>query len=385
MRTDESVGRWRAALVPAAAINLIVGVALSFRGGRDGDLFQVVRWAGEWAHGLDPFALADAGVDYPPWALVMLSPLAWVPNGVLTAVWVAANLGLVAWMVTRLLRWADESRARQALLAALLLCAASLRTLNQFSVLSFALAIAGAASPSRAIGGTLLGLSFFKPQIGGALALWVWLRGQRGRVLAGVAVVLALTLVFSARAGVDPLSVVREYAASLSNTYADLSSIPGHTDLRSALTLYAPSLDPGPGLSLALLVLLLVPLGASLWRSGGALPAGDLEVAAFCGVVSLLATRHLSYDLLLLLPLVVAWRIPPFTEGPPPVGRRQTMAFWTITALLVIEVPSWYRRLLEPAGLTGLAFLTELDRALCVAVWVLLCARLSPWHTRTKS
>jgi hypothetical protein len=385
MKADESIGRWRAALTTAAAINLIVGVALSLRGDRDGDLFQVVRWAGEWLHGLDPYALADARVDYPPWALVMLSPLAWVPNGVLTAFWVAANLGIVAWLVTRLSRWSNEPRARQTLLAALLLCAASLRTLNQFSVLSFALAIAGAASPSRAIGGTLLGLSFFKPQIGGALALWAWLRGQRGRVLAGVAVVLALTLVFSARAGVDPLTVAREYAASLSSTYADLSSIPGHTDLRSALTLYAPSLDPGLSLSLALLLLLLVPLGVGLWRSGGALPAGDFEVAAFCGVVSLLATRHLSYDLLLLLPLVVAWRVGPFTEAPPPESRGQAVAFWAIAALLVIEVPSWYRRLLEPAGLTGLAFLTALDRVLCVAVWVLLCAKLSPWHTRTKS
>ena len=147
MRTEESVGRWRAVLGAAAAVNLIVGVALSFRGGRDGDLFQVARWAGEWVHGLDPYALADAGVDYPPWALVLLSPLAWVPNGVLTAVWVAANLGLVAWMVTRLSRWADEPHARQTLLAALLLCAASLRTLNQFSVLSFALAIARRGQP----------------------------------------------------------------------------------------------------------------------------------------------------------------------------------------------------------------------------------------------
>lgn len=378
MRADGSIGRWRAAIVTAAAVNLVVGVALSFRGGRDGDLFQVARWAGQWLHGLDPYALADAGVDYPPWALVLLSPLAWVPNGVLTAVWVAANLGLVAWMVTRLSRWADEPRARQALLAALLLCAASLRTLNQFSILSFALAIAGAASPSRVSGGVLLGLSLFKPQIGGALALWVWLRGQRGRVLTGVAVVLALTLVFSVRAGVDPLTVAREYAASLSSTYSDLSSIPGHTDLRSALTVYAPSLDTGLSASLVLLVLLLAPLGAGLWRSGGALPAGDLEVAAFCGVASLLATRHLSYDLLLLLPLLVAWRVAPFTEGK---GQRteerwRRLAFWVIAALLIIEVPSWYRRVLEPAGLTGLAFLTELDRAVCVVVWVLLSKRL---------
>jgi hypothetical protein len=301
----------------------------------------------------------------------VLSPLAWLPSGVLTAVWVTVNLGLVLWVAMRLARWAGEPGPRQALIAALILCAASLRTLNQFSVLSFALAVAGAASPSRALGGTLLGLSFFKPQIGGALALWVWLRGQRGRVLAGVAVVLALLLVFSAHAGVAPLDVAREYAASLSTTYADLLSIPGHTDIRSALTLYAPSLDPGLSLSIVLVVLLLVPLGISLRRSRGVLPADDLEIAGFCGVVSLLAIRHLSYDLLLLLPLVVAWRASPFTER-----KRQSAAFWILAALLVAEVPSLYRRLLEPAGLTGLAFLTELDRALCIAVWLWLARRL---------
>jgi hypothetical protein len=190
-------------------------------------------------------------------------------------------------------------------------------------------------------------------------------------VLSGVAVVLALTLVFSVRAGVDPLTVAREYAASLSSTYSDLSNIPGHTDLRSALTLYAPAFDTGLSLSLVLLVLLLAPLAAGLWRSRGALPAADLEIAAFCGVVSLLATRHLSYDLLLLLPLLVAWRTAPFTEG-----KGHGLAFWIVAALLVIEVPSWYRRLLEPAGLTGFAFLTEVDRVLCVAVWVLLSKRL---------
>ena len=40
MRTEESVGRWRAVLGAAATVNLIVGVALSSRGGRDGDLFR---------------------------------------------------------------------------------------------------------------------------------------------------------------------------------------------------------------------------------------------------------------------------------------------------------------------------------------------------------
>jgi hypothetical protein len=42
----------------------------------------------------------------------------------------------------------------------------------------------------------------------------------------------------------------------------------------------------------------------------------------------------------------------------------------------VIEVPSWYRRAIEPAGLTGLAWLTEVDRVLCVGVWIWLTRRI---------
>lgn len=378
MTTSAAVGRWRAILVIAAIANVAVGLALSFHGGREGDLFQVVQWAREWMHGLDPYALADALVDYPPWALVVITPLAWVPSGVLTACWVAVNLTLVVWLVGMLARWSEPAGPSRVLLGALLACAASLRTLNQFSLLSFTLAIAGAAAESRAIGGAVLGVSLFKPHIGGALALWIWLRGERGRVLVAIAVVLALTLVFSLRAGVDLVTLGREYAACLTRAYSDLASIPGHTDLRSALVAYAPSLDLGLALSAALVVILVAPLGLGAWRAGGRLPGDDLEVAAFCGVVSLLATRHLSYDLLLLLPLVVAWRVEPF-GGPFDFaqGRAKSLRFWILTALLVLEVPSIYRRVLAPAGFTALAFLTEIDRALCVVVWLVLARRLS--------
>ncbi|HUL75469.1 MAG TPA: glycosyltransferase family 87 protein [Vicinamibacterales bacterium] len=392
MADDDSRSAWRAAVTTLAASNLVAGVVLSLGASHAGDLVQVVRWAGEWLHGLDPYSLPDALVDYPPWGLVWLAPLAWIPGGVLTACWVAVNLGLAAWAIATLVGWAPEPRPQRVLLAALLASAASFRTLSQFSLLSFALAIAGAASPSRAAGGVLLGLSLFKPQIGGAIALWSWLRGQHGRVLAAIAVVLALWLVFSWRLDVDPITVAREYAAALGRTYGDLSPIPGHTDVRTAIVLYLPQADGGWLLTVAIAAALFAPLGVGLWRTRGALPGSDLEVAAFCGVVSLLSLRHLSYDLLLLLPLIVAWRVPPFAgadprrrlgagldhrqagrTGAPP--RERSARFWVLAALLVIELPSWYRRVLEPAGLTMFAFLTEFDRVLCVGVWVALAWR----------
>jgi hypothetical protein len=120
MKADESIGRWRAALTPAAAINLIVG-SRSLRGGRDGDLFRSCAGRGVAARARP--RMADAR-DYPPWALVMPRRSRGAErraHGRLGR----ANLGLVAWMVTRLSRW--RRAARGTLLAALLLCAASLR------------------------------------------------------------------------------------------------------------------------------------------------------------------------------------------------------------------------------------------------------------------
>ncbi|MFI5179002.1 MAG: glycosyltransferase family 87 protein [Vicinamibacterales bacterium] len=394
MADDERLGGWRAALTTLAVSNLVAGIVLSLSTSHAGDLLQVVRWAGEWLHGLDPYSLPEAVVDYPPWALVWLAPLAWIPGGVLTACWIAINLGLAAWAIATLVGWANEPRSRLVLLAMLLASAASFRTLSQFSLLSFALAIAGAASRSRGVGGVLLGLSLFKPQIGGAIALWVWLRGQRGRVLVAAAVVLGLSLAFTVRLGVDPITVAREYAAALARTYGDLTAIPGHSDLRSAIAVYAPHADAGWPLALVIALALLAPLAIGLWRTRGALPASDLEIAAFCGVVSLLALRHLSYDFLLLLPLIVAWRVWPFAgdrnagvsqgSGPdwrqpgltPSVRSRRSARFWIVSALLVVELPSWYRRVLEPAGLTGFGFLTEFDRLLCLGVWIAIARRL---------
>jgi hypothetical protein len=376
MTTSGALGRWRAILVVAAIANLAAGVALSFRGGREGDLFQVVQWTREWVHGLDPYSLPGAVVDYPPWALVAIAPLAWVPDGVLMACWVSVNLALVAWLVALLTGSAAPPGPSRVLIAALLGCAASLRTLNQFSLLSFTLAIAGAAAESRAAGAALLGVGLFKPHVGGALALWIWLRGERARVLAAIAVVLALTLAFCLYARVDLVTLGREYAACLKRTHSDLAAIPGHTDIRSALALYAPALDGGLTLSALLVVVLLVPLGLGVWRAGGRMPGDDLGVAAFCGVVSLLAVRHLSYDLILLLPLVIAWRVTPFAD-PTATGQTRTIRFWMLTAALVLEVPSLYRRVLAPAGLTAFAWLTELDRALCVVVWLVLARSVS--------
>ena len=81
-----------------------------------------------------------------------------------------------------------------------------------------------------------------------------------------------------------------------------------------------------------------------------------------CGVVSLMATRHLSYDFLILLPVLVAWGGPPWRPA------------WVATAVLLVwQLPGWWRRVFEPMGWPGwLGFVVELDRLLCVWLFGLL-------------
>lgn len=55
----------------------------------------MMRWGSEWlAYGSDVYALPDYLVDYPPHAVVLLSPLSLLPLGAAVPLWVMVNLGL---------------------------------------------------------------------------------------------------------------------------------------------------------------------------------------------------------------------------------------------------------------------------------------------------
>jgi hypothetical protein len=225
-----------------------------------------------------------------------------------------------------------------------------------------------------------------KPQIGGPILLWSLARGQRWRGLLGIGVAAGLTLLFASRIGINPVTLVVEYVSALVRAQGTPAMNPGHTDLRSWLLPLAPSPAAALAATFGLMPILLSPLLIGLRRFRGSLPGDDFEVAAFCGVVSLLAVRHLSYDLLLLLPLLVAWRVPPFSSRPQAAWKH--VAFWSVAALLVAEIPSLWRRFLAPAGApAAFGFVTELDRWLCLGVWVVLTWRfvvLGPTLSRSN-
>lgn len=374
----------------AAAVNLCAGIWLSLQPERSLDLQRVADWAGAWASGVNPYQAADADVDYPPWALVLLWPLSVIRPEWRPALWVVVNLGLVAVLLRRLAGDLDEPAPARVWLALLLLSTACVRTLNQFSVLAFALALAGGRAdlkvgPSRTSAGRAvwLGLSLMKPQIGGIVLVWTFLTRDWRRGVIALCVPAMLTVVFALRVHESPTAIVSDYARALMSVHGAADPFPGHTELRSWIQLVWPSYAGRFAVAVALAAVLLLPAVAAAARVSRWTPDARLELLALVGAVSLLSIRHLSYDFLLLLPALVAWRVPPFARR----WRAAPRAWWFygLAALLVIEVPGWARLLTAHGAPPTLGLLTESDRLVALGAWAILAWRVLTVTSRSRA
>lgn len=346
-----------------AVVSLTFGVWRSAQPDALEDFHRVVEWTASLTSGISPYT-PGSDTDYPPWALITLAPLAPVPTSYRASFWIVGNLGLAIGIVWLLVRAVPAARDVQLGLAALLLATAPFRVLGQFSLLSFALALAGARHQSPIIGGLLMGLGLMKPQVGGVLVIAHLLMRDWTRV--GIALCVPAVLLVSAGAGVSvsPVQLLADYSVALESVHGGSGVVPGHTELEPWLAPLVPGVTSVAG-SVVLGLLLLLPAIMAASRDGRPWPARrQLELYALCGVVSLLATRHLSYDLLLILPLVVAWW---------PAPRSA----WLVTsALLVLQLPGWWRRVFEPMAWPDVfGVILEADRGLCIVLFGLLVWR----------
>ena len=176
-------------------------------------------WCRAWLiDGASLYGAADAATDYPPNAIVLLSPLALVPSRWLVPLWTAGAVALAPVLPWLVLRCALE-RPRPTMLAVpalLYLCWAAPRTLLQFSVLSLTLACCRHPSrrPSRWFGGgAVLGLALFKPHIAGPIALWMMVSGRLRPLIAAAAVVCLGLAAYDVRLGENPLTTARGWWA----------------------------------------------------------------------------------------------------------------------------------------------------------------------------
>ena len=287
--TPRGVSPRTSAAAALALISVSVAVWLSLQDSRAYDFFRVQAWGADWLAGHDLYT-AGPPIDYPPWAIVTLSPLAWLPAGAALPIWVGLNVGMLlcaAWALSR-----ERTAHDRVMVACLLAAAATGRTLNQFSLLAFmagVLSLRGGAIPT----GLWLGVACVKPQVGAVFMQLAAMDRQLRRAITACAVPVALTIVYAAHARI---ALSELPAAFLRRAFVEYGNMPlGRTELTPWLSRVWPTVGT-VGATLLIAAVVLLPLAwvrSTGWRR------------ALAALSSLLAIRHLSYDLLLLLPAAV--------------------------------------------------------------------------------
>ncbi len=136
-----------------AAANLVLAVVLLRDPGRAADVQIVYDWCSRWLkQGEDLYATVSSSADYPPNAIVTLSPLALIPQRLLVPVWASITLALTFVFTYLVVRVTDPraTHATAALPVLLFLCWGGVRMLLQFTRLTITLAYAAIRSADTA-------------------------------------------------------------------------------------------------------------------------------------------------------------------------------------------------------------------------------------------
>ena len=193
-----------------ALLNITAGIVISTHPHRITDLESMMRWGGNWLLDGDAmYGVADVHVDYPPNAIVVLSPLALLPIGMAIQAWVILSVVfacLAPYLAARFFRPYDSFRA---LLLPILMFVAwgGARTLTQFSLcaLTFSMAALFLADRRPFAAGVWLGLAMMKPQVAVPVFLWSVFTRRWHVAATSIAVVGALWAVYCLRAQVSPV------------------------------------------------------------------------------------------------------------------------------------------------------------------------------------
>lgn len=328
---------------------------------------MMADWCRAWLiDGASLYGAADATTDYPPNAIVLLSPLALVPSRWLVPLWTAGAVALapvLPWLVLRC-----GSRAAPAMLAVpalLYLCWAAPRTLLQFSVLSLTLAFAAIllVDRHRFGGGAVLGLALFKPHIAGPIALWMMVSGRLRPLIAAAAVVCLGLTAYDLRLGEYPLKTVAEWWSVIGSEYGGSDGLVGQTSIRAWVQIVVRNPVAADAMWIVVSLLILIGLcGIAMRDRSRALDEGGMAIPAMFCLWSLLVTYHNGNNLILVLPaFAFLW----FDAD------RQASPLWWIPiallqAALAFDVPVRLKGLAPGLG-WGALVIEHFDRAVVLA------------------
>jgi uncharacterized membrane protein YecN with MAPEG domain len=343
-------------------LNLTLGLVLAFyQPGRSGDLWTVYEWCHQWLYdGVPLFGSADSP-DYPPNAIVTYAWLATIPRPWVVTVWALTTLALTPFLPYAVLRFASPSvRVSSSIVPAILfLCWGGVRTVLQFSQLSFLLAFVGLSMPDRwAVAGVCLGLALAKPHIAGPIALWAACTGRFRMAVVAAAVVAIEYVVYCLRVGSDLLQPAVGWMQALRHTYSGPNALNGHTSVRpwvAALITDGATAD-AVWISIAVMALIVLCFVAVRDRTQ------TLAIPGLLCLWSLLTIYHNLNNLILLLPAFIFL----LTVDDPGTRRQRAWMVGIIQTVLMLDIPVRLRDL--SGGIWG-AIVLNADRIVVLSTF----------------
>ena len=328
-----------------AAANLAAGVAMTTWADRQIDLDTIRRWGTQWlVEGLNVYAVDWDWPDYPPHALIALSPLSLLPQPAAVPVWAGLNLALaliVPYLAIRAIR--PNVTVREALLPMLMfLCWGGFRTLLQFSLLSLTCGLLAMVLADRkpVWSGVALGFALMKPQITFPVLLWA-LFARRMRVV-GIALAVVATgfIAFCLRAGAGPLEVIERYLTILRFLYTGNSPMRGAAQLRPLFGTFISNVAVVDILVLVTAVILLAAVCRVGFAEGRLGRPVCYSAPAMATLWCLLTFHNLTNSFLMLLPMGAALI---YAEERETLALRRRV-FWILQLGLMVDVPNLWRR-----------------------------------------
>jgi glycosyl transferase family 87 len=375
--------------------NVAAGVWIANRPPQSPDVWTVAHWCREWLlNGKSPYPGSEFRTNYPPYALVLLSPLAIIPERILGLTWALISAALavtVGWLGLKATSVAARDRQALVISVGFFLSWESLRVglgLGQFTLVALTCGLGAVVSRERVTRGVLLGLSMIKPQVGIAFLLWAMLEGAWDSVVISALPIVLGTLVFAARLGQSPLGVVAAYSDVFLHQVSGAAFRRGTLELRPLIHDVVGQAAVADAIHVAFVAGTLVFLVLVHRRMSPANRA--LFLLPLACLWTLMCVYHSAYDLVLLWPATIAlwsWQLRARA------GAGVIAALSVLQLALVVDIPGlWWKAAGRPRSPVfegfGPAALQHFDRFLVVALFatiVALSIRSQPAATSATS
>ena len=370
-----------------AIINLTAAIVIASWPDRRADLDTIRRWSADWLRGRDIYAVQEAWPEYPPHAIVMLSPIAALSEDIAVPAWASFNLVLTIAASYLAVRMYDrEATVSTATLPMLMFLSwGGFRALLQFTLLSlvFGLLSVVVADRGPVWSGIFLGLGLMKPQVCIPFVLWAML-ARRFRTLAiAVLVVGAGFLMYCLKVTSSPLQIAADYIAIVRRYYIGDAIVYGLAQPRPLFELLMSDtrIVDAVALTFAATTLAIVAaIGTAEGRRRHLLYAAPPLAALW----SLLTFYHLTYGFVILLPLAAVLL---FESDPETVVARRWL-FWVLQLSMMFDIPvlwRWFGHLLQAPGWVG-EILIHADRSIIFTLFVCVAVlALRTCQTRRRS